>query len=321
MSEENSTDNDPLKVLDNETTEKSEETRKFKYLILCGGGMRGIALLGALRYLEEKGLLDEIHTYIGTSCGSMIAALLNIGFSIDELFKFMLNLDISSVAQFQITKIITHFGLDSGNTIVYLIKQLFIKKGFDDNITFKSLYELTGKHLIITGTDVNEHSIKYLDYENTPNLRVVDAIRISSSIPFLFTAPLYKGHYYVDGGVLDNFPYHLVSDKDEVIALKLGYKDSFRKELFCSCDACSTQNGEDCTTVEAAEISSLEDFSINLVHTLLDEIEYLRNKETNYKDSTIIIKTEKCSSFSFNMEKYKKQELFDCGYESASQFI
>ena len=64
-------------------------------LVLCGGGMKGIYILGGLKYLEEHKLLTHINTYAGTSFGGMLAFYLSIGYSIDELYKFTKNFDFS----------------------------------------------------------------------------------------------------------------------------------------------------------------------------------------------------------------------------------
>ena len=52
-------------------------------LVLCGGGMKGIYILGGLKYLEEHKLLTHINTYAGTSFGGMLAFYLSIGYSIE----------------------------------------------------------------------------------------------------------------------------------------------------------------------------------------------------------------------------------------------
>ncbi|MEM5612701.1 patatin-like phospholipase family protein [Bacillus thuringiensis] len=45
--------------------------------------------------------------------------------------------------------------------------------------------------------------------ETTPDVPLVVAVRISMSIPFFFKSVEWDKDYYVDGGVLDNYPIRL----------------------------------------------------------------------------------------------------------------
>ena len=54
-------------------------------LVLEGGGIKGIAHVGALQALKEKGLYDTIKHVAGTSAGSQVATLYASGFSQSEI--------------------------------------------------------------------------------------------------------------------------------------------------------------------------------------------------------------------------------------------
>ena len=47
--------------------------------------MKGIAYVGALEVLEKEGILSKIKRVAGTSAGAMVAVLVGLGFSADEL--------------------------------------------------------------------------------------------------------------------------------------------------------------------------------------------------------------------------------------------
>ena len=54
--------------------------------IVCeGGGVKGIALLGAIYYLEEKGYTFQ--NFAGTSAGAIVSSLLAVGYTGKELNK------------------------------------------------------------------------------------------------------------------------------------------------------------------------------------------------------------------------------------------
>ena len=55
--------------------------KPYKFMILEGGGVKGIAYGGAAAALESAGLLEEIEGYSGSSAGSQAAALLAVGYT------------------------------------------------------------------------------------------------------------------------------------------------------------------------------------------------------------------------------------------------
>jgi len=63
-------------------------SEKFRILSLDGGGAKGFYSLGVLKEIESLAggrLCDQFHMIFGTSTGSIIAALLALGYSVDEI--------------------------------------------------------------------------------------------------------------------------------------------------------------------------------------------------------------------------------------------
>ena len=60
-------------------------------LVCKGGGVKGIALVGALSYFEECGYVWK--KVAGTSVGAIIASLVAVGYSASEIKDIMYNLD------------------------------------------------------------------------------------------------------------------------------------------------------------------------------------------------------------------------------------
>ena len=54
-------------------------------LVLEGGGIKGIAHVGALQAIDENGLYTKIKHVAGTSAGSQVATLFASGFSQEEI--------------------------------------------------------------------------------------------------------------------------------------------------------------------------------------------------------------------------------------------
>lgn len=59
-------------------------TTQFTNLVFEGGGVKGIAYIGAMQELESRGHLDNIIRVGGTSAGAINALIFALGFTISE---------------------------------------------------------------------------------------------------------------------------------------------------------------------------------------------------------------------------------------------
>jgi NTE family protein len=83
--------------------------------------------------------------------------------------------------------------------------------------TFRELYQRTKIGLTVLATDVGGTSQRLLAFNARlhPNVPVADAVRMSMSIPFVFSPVSFKGCLAVDGGVIANFPAFVFSSPDD----------------------------------------------------------------------------------------------------------
>jgi NTE family protein len=71
-------------------------------LVLSGGGMRGVAHIGAIKALEEKGIFP---TYIaGTSAGAVVGALYAYGYKWEDMLTFFKGIQIFDIKKYAINK-------------------------------------------------------------------------------------------------------------------------------------------------------------------------------------------------------------------------
>ncbi len=68
---------------------------QFKNLVFEGGGVKGIAYVGAMQVLEEKGILPDIQRVGGTSAGAINATLVALGFTNTEQRSILKKLDFN----------------------------------------------------------------------------------------------------------------------------------------------------------------------------------------------------------------------------------
>ncbi len=191
----------------------------FKNLVFEGGGVKGIAYVGALEVLDREGILQNIERVAGTSAGAMVAVLIGLGYTADELrdilwsINFKNFLDSSWGIVRDTKRLLNDYGWYKGEYFRNLMAGYIKEKTGDGEITFKQLETMREKgkpfrdiHLI--GADLSTGYSKIFCAKHTPHVKIADAARISMSIPLFFAAV--KGvdgdnHVYVDGGLLDNY--------------------------------------------------------------------------------------------------------------------
>ena len=191
----------------------------FKNLVFEGGGVKGIAYVGALEKLNERGILQNIERVAGTSAGAMVAVLVGLGYTAKDISDILWDINFQNFMDSSwgyirdIDRLINDYGWYKGDFFRNLMGGYIKDKTGDSETTFRQLQAMREKgkpfkdiHLI--GTDLSTGYSKVFNADATPDVKIADAARISMSIPLFFAAV--KGvngddHVYVDGGLLDNF--------------------------------------------------------------------------------------------------------------------
>ena len=179
--------------------------------------MKGIAYVGALEVLDREGILNDIERVAGTSAGAMVAVMVALRYSAEEVLQVLGTLnfkdfkDSSKGILRDTIRLLKNYGWYKGDYFRDLMAKLIEKKTGNGEITFEQLEE-TGKYrdLYLVGADLTTGLSKVFSAHNqeTKTMKVADAARISMSIPIFFAAV--RGgrdnkHLFVDGGLLDNY--------------------------------------------------------------------------------------------------------------------
>ncbi len=188
-------------------------TDKTKYDgVFEGGGVKGIALIGALKRLEEEGV--EFGRVAGTSAGAITTALVAAGYKADEIKKILWEKDFNDFANVGVftdkrkwlvnLKCIiplffraAGYGIFKTDNFYGWIKDLLKNKGVTD---FKS----SPVYLRVFAVDIVNQQLLQFDRDNNANLEIAEAVRMSMSIPFFFRANIKDKAVIVDGGVFAN---------------------------------------------------------------------------------------------------------------------
>jgi len=202
---------------------------QIENLVFEGAGIRGIAYAGAIKELEQKGLLKNVKRVGGTSAGAITALMLTLGYNAEE---FTAIINSTSFKKFNdgnflffggVNRLAKYYGWYRGKQFENWLSDLIASKTGDANIDFTGLHQRSLKDLYITGTCLNKQQLIVFSYENYPHMKVKDAVRISMGIPFYFEAvfidssgkvinqPKNKNglDVMVDGGFVANYPIRL----------------------------------------------------------------------------------------------------------------
>ena len=161
----------------------------YECLAFKGGGAKGSIYPGAIRALEEVGVMPHIKRFSGASAGALIAALLAAGLTADQLFIELATTDLqplvldSSTAFHKAQGVVNRFGMHPGNGLYQHIGLLFFKYLGSADVTFQQLYDYFGVELAIAVTNISRASVELLHVKTAPNYPIRKAVRASMSLP------------------------------------------------------------------------------------------------------------------------------------------
>lgn len=236
------------------------ESRPKIALVLSGGGAKGAAHVGVLKVLEKYQIPVDI--IIGTSVGSIVGGMYSIGYSPDEIEKTILNLKFTSLLTnskdrnlkniedkiendkypFTVSidknlKLSFPMGFLNGENIYLQLKEIFNRaeniKNFNElPIQYRAVTTdlQTGKEVVLRDGDLALATFK------------------SMAIPSFLEPVEDNGKFYVDGGVVNNFPIDVALSlgADIIIAVDISAEASKINEksnLITILDKLATYNG------------------------------------------------------------------------------
>lgn len=283
--------------------------------VFSGGGIKGLALIGAYQAIEERGL--RFKRVAGTSAGAIVAAFIAAGYSSNELKDIMEEANIKklldpnagiSIPFIKWFRIYYRLGLYKGAVLENWIEQKLKARGI---YTFADLPEkslrviasdLSNGRLLVLPDDLEKYGIAP---ETFP---VARAIRMSASLPYFFEPVKLRSlegiSLLVDGGVLSNFPMWLFDRENvkkirPVIGVKLSHNSIERPKNKVN---------------NAIELYSA------LFQTMKDahDSRYISRK---HEKNIIFIPTEGVQTTEFELSKEKKNELIQMGKYQGELFL
>jgi NTE family protein len=200
---------------------------QFRNLIFEGGGVKGIAYVGAMQVLEQRGILQNIIRVGGASAGAINALLFALGFDIPSQRKILKHTDFKKFMDDSfgiirdIRRLAKLFGYYMGDFFSNWVGDLIKEKLGNKKATFKDLKNANKPDLYMIGTNLSTEYSEVFSIERQPDMPLAEAVRISMSIPLFFAAKRYgpREDVYVDGGAMLNYPIKLF-DRERYIDMK-----------------------------------------------------------------------------------------------------
>jgi NTE family protein len=263
-------------------------------LVLSGGGVNGIIHIGAIKAIQKY--LPFIKNYYGTSIGSILCTFLSICYTYNELYDIIISLNFDNYFNINIKNLYYNCYVDTSYKFIKLINSIIYCKLNIYNPTFKILYEKTNKILKINGSNLTTSTNDIFSYNTTPDMNILDAIKISICVPFIFKPVLYNNNLYIDGGLFNNYLINEVKNKKYTLGICL---------------------------------SNLSNINNNNINNIIHYIDIIYNSFYNYKlnfdiykyqNITILIKNN-INILKQNLSKNDKNNLINIGYDKTFKYL
>jgi predicted acylesterase/phospholipase RssA len=266
-------------------------------LVMKGGGIKGLAYVGALEVLLEHYTFDR---YVGTSAGAITALLLAAGYTTDELKGILETKDFRDFFDAPWWKkpwnLFIHRGLNHATAFTRWIDRLLAKKlNSPTQVTLKDIGD-HGSRVTVFASRKGKSQLKFDSKTDTEGTAASYAARCSMSIPLAFVPQTHQGFLTFDGGLQQNYPVGALLEENpnaDFLGMYLG------PEIFELKD----------TSWQLAELLS--------IWTESHDAEFLRK----YPDRTVIIDPTPIGTLDFELSADEKKYLLICGRVGALRFL
>lgn len=331
-------------ILNGSTGEIIEEIPAplIEYLVLEGGGVRGVAYGGVLMELETAGMLSSIKHVAGSSIGAIIGMLVALGYDIDELKEIMRDLSfkkfLEEVKPWSFTPDVLLKGkqyltivasqdhsISSGNLFYQWLEACIERKLGNKQATFADLAKSVKtsiennpyKYLSVTGSNISRNRLEVFDCDNTPTMPIATAVRISASFPGVFKAVEWNNgqslDIYMDGGLMNNLPSFIFNQR-KYLPLGFEFNDHAANPGILNLKIDTREEVEK----KRKTLKGIKDYSMAVIDGMQS-----RDKEIYDQFSTNTIQIYDCDidTLQFDLSEEGKNRLIDSGREAALQWL
>ncbi|HEU4718310.1 MAG TPA: patatin-like phospholipase family protein [Bacteroidia bacterium] len=283
----------------------------YTNLVFKGGGVLGIAYAGAIKVLEDNGILQQVRRAAGTSAGAITAALVCLKYSAAEILHEVSATNFKSFEDgLDPLRVATKYGLFKGDAFLSWMQQRLIDKGFSATATFTDLKNKGMSDLHVFASDLNTQNLREFSFATTPGVPVAYAVRASMSIPLFFNAWQFPGnnpdnHLYVDGGMVYNYPVRTF-DQNGVNPATLGF---FLSNLNAPAIA------------DTLDYNHLVQYVRNTFDTIMNAQNINFRNDPSDEKRTVMIDNLGISATNFGLTQQQEQDLYNSGVKYTTAFL
>lgn len=315
----------------------------IKNLVFQGGGVKGIAYVGALQVLQARDLLRPVENVAGTSAGAITAALVAVGATAEEMQAILGSTDFASFMDGKgwlvgdAVRLFEHYGIYKGAAFEQWCREQLgeltarATGTAQPDLTFAQLSALAAKepgrfrNLYVVTTNLTRQVPEVFSARTYPDVPLWQAVRMSMSIPLFFEAYSFNGDVYVDGGISWNYPIDLfdglrrqpvlgkpdvlpsVGVCDETLGFSLGTKEQIAHQ-------------ERYGTPPEVSVTHLKSYAHALFNFMLDAANQLRLDPDSMR-RTVFIDNANVATTDFHLSDALKQKLVDNGVLATSAWL
>ena len=266
-------------------------------LIMKGGGIKGLAYVGALDLLRDY---YRFNWFVGTSAGAITAILLAAGYTVEEMKGILEEKNFKDFFDAPFYKIPTNLLFKKGmhpaqEFTDWMDRLLTAKFGGKLPVTLGQIQEATGNRITVYASQKGRKALTF-DSEDNDDVSAAYAARCSMSIPIVFTPQSEQGRWAFDGGLQNNFPVRQLTDVHGEVPFVCLYLGS--------------------ENYEPQKETSV------ILHVLgifmsQGEVEFV----DDYKEQIVIVDPRPISTLDFDINDSEKSYLLTCGKIGAMKHI
>ncbi len=210
-------------------------------LVLSGGGAKCLSQIGALQIIDSLGI--KVDYISGTSMGAIIGSMYALGYTVEEIEKYLLGVDWDALLSNAIprnrlsyfdrkaeSRYLLSFPVENGRIMLpsglnysqYILKQLSYLTQKSNQYSSFSDFPIP---FLCVATNLENGQLRVFE-----DGRLMDALRASSAFPSLFTPYELNDSLYVDGGVINNYPVQALTDRGMNYIIGIDVQDLLYKK-------------------------------------------------------------------------------------------
>ncbi len=191
-------------------------------LVLGGGGIKGLAHIGAWRAIVEGGI--EVSEIVGTSIGALVGACLAAGEGWEELASKALSLEKKDIVS-----------MNGRSLLINGIRQASVFRdeafrAYIDRVVPERWFSRLALPLSMNAVDLDTGRMEWFGWDGRRDVPIPDAVYASSALPLFFPPAEIDGVHYVDGGVGDSLPITRAAERGADLVIAVDVSAGERKD-------------------------------------------------------------------------------------------